>query len=82
MALGFVLGGSLLTEIVFSYAWKDVEVLPARTLPPQAAKTEDNDQQERRGGGRRRATTAPRLERGVQLGASGSRAARCPVSYS
>jgi len=24
------------TEIVFSYAWKDVEVLPARTLPPQA----------------------------------------------
>lgn len=24
------------TDIVFSYAWKDVEVLPARTLPPQA----------------------------------------------
>jgi uncharacterized protein (DUF58 family) len=24
------------TEIVFSYAWKDVEVLPRRTLPPQA----------------------------------------------
>jgi uncharacterized protein (DUF58 family) len=24
------------TEIVFSYAWKDVEILPRRTLPPQA----------------------------------------------
>lgn len=24
------------TEIVFSYAWKDVEIIPARTLPPQA----------------------------------------------
>ncbi len=24
------------TEIVFSYAWKDVDVLPPRTLPPQA----------------------------------------------
>jgi uncharacterized protein (DUF58 family) len=24
------------TELVFSYAWKDVEVLPRRTLPPQA----------------------------------------------
>jgi uncharacterized protein (DUF58 family) len=24
------------TEVVFSYAWKDVEILPARTLPPQA----------------------------------------------
>jgi uncharacterized protein (DUF58 family) len=24
------------TEIVFSYAWKDVAVLPTRTLPPQA----------------------------------------------
>ena len=24
------------TEIVFSYAWKDVDVIPPRTLPPQA----------------------------------------------
>jgi uncharacterized protein (DUF58 family) len=24
------------TEIVLSYAWKDVEIIPARTLPPQA----------------------------------------------
>jgi uncharacterized protein (DUF58 family) len=24
------------TEIVFNYAWKDVDVIPARTLPPQA----------------------------------------------
>jgi uncharacterized protein (DUF58 family) len=24
------------TEVVFSYAWKDVSIIPARTLPPQA----------------------------------------------
>ena len=24
------------SEIVFNYAWKDVSVIPARTLPPQA----------------------------------------------
>jgi uncharacterized protein (DUF58 family) len=24
------------TEVVFNYAWKDVSVIPARTLPPQA----------------------------------------------
>jgi uncharacterized protein (DUF58 family) len=24
------------TEVVFNYAWKDVSIIPARTLPPQA----------------------------------------------
>jgi uncharacterized protein (DUF58 family) len=37
LAQGYRLVDALLeTEVVFTYAWKDVNIIPARTLPPRA----------------------------------------------
>ena len=71
------------TGVEFSYAWKDVNVIPARTLPPRALVVAVTPLLDERsvGGARRpaRARARPRRPRGLARAVSSNPAATAPI---